>query len=136
MKTILIVDDDLSIQHLLRAGLSHHLKDRITSIFTAGNGKEAIDILKTFRVDFILTDLKMPVMDGYELASYVKKHSPLTPLFVMTGSYDPEIAKRLYSIGVTQHFEKPFDLSELVSKIVAVLPGRPQAQGASLSLSF
>ncbi|QTA80380.1 Two component system response regulator [Desulfonema limicola] len=80
------------------------------------NGREAVQILNSSKVDLVLTDLKMPVMDGYELLSYLSKNFRNIPTIVMTGFGSPEIAKRLKQKGVIHYIEKPFEFDDLNPK--------------------
>ncbi len=75
-------------------------------ILTAGNGKEALNVLESARVDLIVTDLKMPVMDGFEFIPRVKEKYPHMPIIVMSSFLFPEIEKRLCALGVYHCFEK------------------------------
>lgn len=118
MKTILVVDDEQMIVRLAKEGIE--ACDEDFNVLTAGNGKEAVVALNNQQIDLVLTDLKMPVMDGYELLSYMSKHFRNTPAIVMTGFGSPAIAKRLKQKGVHHYIEKPFEISDLSEKITAV----------------
>ena len=82
MKNVLIVDDEKSLLLSLKAGFEAY-KDRV-KVLTAENGKAAIGILESSRLDLIVTDLKMPVMDGLELLAYMSKNFSSIPFIVMT----------------------------------------------------
>ncbi len=84
---------------------------------TALNGKEALEALGSAPVDLVLTDLKMPVMDGYELLSHMSSRHRDIPVIVMTGYGSPEIARQLESKGIRHYIEKPFELQTLKGKI-------------------
>ncbi|MFW6241036.1 MAG: response regulator [Thermodesulfobacteriota bacterium] len=119
MKTILVVDDEKMILRLATEALESLGED--FSVVTALNGKQAVQRLGAESVDLVLTDLKMPVMDGYELLSYMSKNFRGVPTIVMTGFGSPEIAKRLKQKGVLHYIEKPFEMDELKEKVSAVL---------------
>jgi CheY-like chemotaxis protein len=118
MKNILIIDDEEAI----RSVLSHGLKSLTLecNILTAENGKEAVKILDSVRVDLIVTDLNMPEMDGYELLTYARKNKPYTEVVVMTADYNPEVGRRLRPLGVSKCFEKPFSFKDLAAWIFAI----------------
>ena len=116
VKNILIVDDERLIASVIAQSLSIYLEDSF-NILTAENGEEAVEILKSRPVGFIVTDLNMPVMDGYELLGYLKENFPDTPVFLMTSDLTSEVEKRLGLLGVRQFFEKPFSLRKLALKI-------------------
>ena len=67
MTTILLVDDEKSFVLSLADGLQAYFKN--INVLTAENGKKALELLDTREIDMVITDLKMPVMDGFELAS-------------------------------------------------------------------
>lgn len=115
MKTILVVDDEKMILRLTSEALESFGEG--FEIKSALNGKEAVSILNSSKVDLIITDLKMPVMDGYELLSYLSKNYRNIPTIVMTGFGSPEIAKRLKQKGVIHYIEKPFEFDDLKEKV-------------------
>ncbi len=111
MKTILVVDDEKMILRLATEALES-LGDEF-KVNTALSGKEAVQFLEAGNVDLVLTDLKMPEMDGYELLSFMSKKFRHIPVVAMTGYGSPEIAKRLKQKGVVHYLEKPFEVDEL-----------------------
>ncbi len=125
MKTILIVDDNAFILEGLSTTFGILLKDY--TILTAEHGMKAIKIMESVPVDLILTDLSMPVMDGYTLMAHAKKNYSHIPLFAMTGVYNADVAERLRPFGVVRCVEKPFDYEELAHEILHELEGRPVA---------
>jgi YesN/AraC family two-component response regulator len=80
MKNVLVVDDEEAIL-LTMAGRFEDYKDQF-NVFTAGNGKEAIKVLKSSTIDLVITDLKMPVMDGIELLAYMSTNFSTIPATV------------------------------------------------------
>ncbi len=120
MKTILVIDDDKMILRLATEALRNYSGG--FNVMTALNGKQALQILgASAKVDLVITDLKMPVMDGYELLSYMSKNHRNIPIIVMTGFGSPEIAKQLKQKGVLHYIEKPFEITVLREKISDVL---------------
>jgi twitching motility two-component system response regulator PilG len=115
LKTILVVDDEKMVLRLAAEALAS--SDDEYKVLTAENGKQAVDILNSSKVDLVLTDLKMPVMDGYELLSFLSKNFRNIPSIVMTGFGSPEIAKRLKQKGVVHYIEKPFEIDDLKDKV-------------------
>lgn len=110
-----MVDDEKMILRLATEALKTH--DGGYKVLTALNGKQAIQILNSSNVDLVLTDLKMPVMDGYELLSYMSRNHGNIPSIVMTGFGSPEIARQLKHKGVVHYIEKPFEINLLREKI-------------------
>jgi twitching motility two-component system response regulator PilG len=114
-----VVDDEEMILRLAKDALEGDSGD--VKVLTALNGKEAVQILKDEKVDLVLTDLKMPVMDGYELLSYISKNHGHIPVIVMTGFGSPEIGRRLQQKGVVYYVEKPFEIDDLKQKVYDVI---------------
>jgi CheY-like chemotaxis protein len=105
VKYVLIVDDNIIIADTLKLILGACMRD--VSFRTAANGKEAVEILQSRPVDLILTDINMPVMDGYQLIEYRNQHHPRVPLVVMTADASQEVVRRLSMLGITDCLEKP-----------------------------
>ncbi|MFH2035265.1 MAG: response regulator [Candidatus Zixiibacteriota bacterium] len=118
--SILAVDDQAIILDLLAAmGQSLGYK-----IYTAKNGQEGLRLFEMFRPDIVISDLAMPVMSGWELASQIKSISPGTPIIIITGwgvSVDKE---RMAKIGVDHILYKPFRLEQLSDIIQQVRPSK------------
>ncbi len=87
---------------------------------TAADGKEAINVLRTIPVDILLTDLDMPIMDGYELLIHRKKPSRMKAL-VMTGSGGPEVQMKLQPLGISRFIKKPFGIFEVLDRVMQEL---------------
>ncbi len=115
MKTILVVDDDRMILRLAREALKGDSLGY--AVRTARNGKDALKIIQSEPVDLVLTDLKMPEMDGYALLSHMNGRHLDIPVIVMTGYGSPEIARLLQRKGVFDTIEKPFEIDALRGKI-------------------
>lgn len=111
MKKILIVDDEKSFLLSLKDGLSVH-KDKF-QIVTAENGREAIDVLRAMPIDLLVTDLKLPVMNGFELLAWTSRHQPQLPVIVMSAFGTPEIEARLAKMDTLQFLDKPLDIQML-----------------------
>ncbi len=108
-ENILIVDDDVHILELLQ----RHLQSWNYHVFKAISVKEAVTILKDTHVDLLITDLKMPEVDGFELIKFVSEHYPKMPKLVITGY--PSVQDSLAAIksGVVDYLTKPFTKDEL-----------------------
>ncbi len=106
VKNILIVDDTEDVRETLTLILTSRMTDILCS--TAANGKEAVQILESRTIDLIMTDLSMPVMDGYGLIEYRNKHFPCIPIVAVTADASPEVMRRLGELGIMECLEKPF----------------------------
>ncbi len=119
MKYVLIVDDEESLLLTIQAGFDGY-KDQF-EVVTARNGKEAVKVLETMPISLVVTDLKMPEMDGFELLGYIKNEYPQVPAIVMTAFGTPEIETRLSQTGMIRMLEKPVDFEELTQLIISLL---------------
>ncbi len=119
MKSVLIVDDEKSFLLSLQAGLQQY--DQSFSTLTAGNGKEAAEILRRSKVDLVVTDLKMPEMDGFELLALMTKNHPDIPAMVMTAHSTPAMKDKVEGLGSFLVQEKPVDFKDLARNIVSSL---------------
>jgi CheY-like chemotaxis protein len=119
MKYVLIVDDEESLLLTIQAGFDGY-KDKF-EVVTARNGKEAVKVLETMPISLVVTDLKMPEMDGFELLGYLKDEYPQIPAIVMTAFGTPEIETRLSQTGMIRMLEKPVDFEELTQLIISLL---------------
>ena len=107
MMNILIADDEKIEREGIRYLLSLEKGER--RIFEAANGKQAMQILRTENIDMILTDIKMPVMDGLELARRAKELFPEIRIVIFSGYNDFTFAQEAIRYGVTDYILKPVD---------------------------
>jgi DNA-binding response OmpR family regulator/predicted regulator of Ras-like GTPase activity (Roadblock/LC7/MglB family) len=119
VNNILIVDDERPHLRLLTKGLAKYAKD--FQVLTALNGKEAVKVLDTTEVDLVVTDLRMPEMDGFELLAHMSGKYPTIPVIVMTAYGTPDIEERLQNMGTFHYLEKPLDLNVLAGRIFDAL---------------
>jgi len=120
-KTLLIVDDDLFLVDIM----AFTLKQSGFEIVKAHNGKEALEILEkeNNNIDLVLTDIMMPVMDGFELAKNIKNNEKLNslPVIFLTAKSNVEDKNRSNAIGADDYVVKPFNLKDLVARINSAL---------------
>jgi len=110
METILIVDDEKNYPLILSAVL----EDEGFEALTANSGNEALEILKDSDIDLVLTDMKMPSMDGIELLERIKGKDPDLPVIMMTAHGTVEKAVEAMQKGAYNYILKPFDNERLV----------------------
>ncbi len=106
-----IIDDDRSIRWVLeralqRAGIK-------TSSFD--NGEKALKQLSEQQPDAVISDVRMPRMDGLTLLSYMREHFPATPIIIMTAHSDLDSAVSAYQGGAFEYLPKPFDVDDAVA---------------------
>jgi len=128
-KLILVVDDDPGI----RESLSKELRSAGYETVTASDGREGLASSKARAPDLILTDIAMPLSDGYELISAIRGFSrtPIIVLSVRAG--DPDIVRAL-DLGADDYVTKPFSMTEVLARVRSQL--RRSAKTLSLVLGF
>lgn len=113
---ILVVDDEAQITRVLKTTLSSHGY----GIRTAADGEEALQIMKDWPPDLIMTDLRMPNMDGLELCRRVRAQSR-TPIIVLSVKGEEAIKVEALDAGADDYVTKPFSVNELLARIRATL---------------
>ncbi len=117
MFKILIVEDDVELRQLFTKVLT---KNGYT-VIGADNGKQALDILDREYVDLIVSDIMMPVMDGYELASTLREGGSQTPILMITAKEDFDDMRLGFLSGTDDYMVKPVNVNEMVLRIGALL---------------
>lgn len=116
-RTVLIVDDEVEICDLL----SIMIQKLGFATLTAYNGREALEIIKNNTIDTIISDLKMPFMDGFQLLYEVRLQGLQIPFILLTAYGDKNATILALRLGAADFFEKPFEpeiFLERVEKIV------------------
>ena len=109
MPNILIVDDEQSYRQLL----SLVFEEQGNSIRTAMNGRQALELLNAEPADVIISDVKMPDMDGIEMLRAVRETLPDVGVILMTAFASVETAREAFKLGADDFIQKPFDVEEL-----------------------
>ena len=128
--TVLLVEDSPSTQRLQSASLE--ASGRFKAL-KAQNGRDALDLLRREPVDAVVTDLQMPVMDGFQLIAELSTRYPGLPVFVLTAIPDPARKNPMLAESSLQIHSKPPDYPTLARQIYAV---RNQAQGLVRGVSL
>jgi CheY-like chemotaxis protein len=116
LPTILVVDDEPGIRTMIQFELSQQGYD----ILTAESGAKALEILNGRTVNLILTDMRMPQMDGLELVSRVRQILPTIPIVLMTGFVEERVRK-VQEQKVSGTLNKPFTIDQLAEMVRTVL---------------
>jgi len=111
--SVLIVDDEQEI----RDSLSEVLTDEGFLTYTAENGVVALEMLKETHYDIIISDIKMPEMDGVTLLQRVKEQAPDTFVILVTSYGSTETAINAMRLGAIDYILKPIDFDELIMRI-------------------
>ncbi|MCP3961208.1 MAG: response regulator [bacterium] len=132
MKTVLVVDDDQVILTTIVRFLGHYAED--LELLTAKNGQEAVEVLEQRPVDLLLTDLYMPIMDGFELLAHMVRNFSSVPIIVMSGYEVPEMGGEIGRHGALHYLEKPFDFPTLADTVTQTLARTSKGHLTGVSL--
>lgn len=111
--SILVVDDELLIRDLLY----DFFTGQGWTIAVADSGQKALSIMRQKKVDLVLTDIKMPEMDGMDLTVKLRQDYPDVPVVVMTGYPSVESAIQALRQRVADYITKPFNINELYKSL-------------------
>jgi two-component system, HptB-dependent secretion and biofilm response regulator len=98
--------------------ISHYLKRRVGELFVASDGAEGLAAFKRHKPDIVVSDIEMPVMDGFSMAEAIKSQSPATPVILATAFNDVRYLHRAIELGIDGYVLKPIDLKLLSNAIV------------------
>jgi DNA-binding NtrC family response regulator len=114
---LLIVDDEESIRKLLAARFDREGWE----VICAENGKDGVKAALTSKPDVIITDVKMPGLDGFQMIEALRSAQVLSPIIVITGHGEKECAIESLHKGAFDYMEKPFDMNEISHTIKRAL---------------
>lgn len=115
-KSILIVEDELRIRFLLR----DYLMKEDYNVFEASNGEEGLFMFSTQKIDLVLLDIMMPVMDGLTMLEKLREVSTV-PVVLLTAKGEEEDKLQGYDYGADDYVTKPFSPKVLIAKVKALL---------------
>jgi two-component system OmpR family response regulator len=115
-KRILVVDDD----PVSRDGVAEVLVDEGYEVAVAADGQEAIALLLSFRPDLVLTDLRMPNLDGIGVLTHVKRVDPSLPVMVFTAHTTIDAERTAKQLGAQDYLNKPFNFDDMLTRIARV----------------
>lgn len=113
---LLLVDDEAHVREGICARISWK-KLRITELRTAKNGYAGLELSRKFKPDIVLTDVRMPCMDGVEMAFAIRRELLDCCIIFMSGYSDKEYLKSAIALKAISYVEKPMNLDELSDAI-------------------
>ena len=127
-QSVLIVDDDPNVLEVLDARLS----SCGLNVYKSDGGRKALQIIKTRSIDLVVSDVKMPEMDGMALLSEIAQIQPGLPVILLTAYANIADAVKAVKAGAVDYVEKPFDGKALTEKIQTLLEEfQPPASSSS-----
>lgn len=108
--TILVVDDEEMLRKVIHKILTKEGYD----VHLASSGTEALEILSREEIDLVITDVKMPEMDGFDLLKQMKENYPKLGIIVMTAFGDAYTVRDALMLGADEYITKPFKSYEIV----------------------
>jgi CheY-like chemotaxis protein len=128
IRTVLLVDDDREMLLSLKEGFRRYADSM--SVLIAGDGLEALDALKSQDISLVVTDLKMPRVDGFELLATIMGSYPDIPVIIITGFSTPDMERLALQGGAVGFIAKPFLIENLARQILTML--RRETEGGTL----
>lgn len=119
-KKVWIVDDDKSIRWVLEKAL----KSADVDITSFSHPDDVLERINKEEPDVIITDIRMPGMDGISLLDRIKQHSPNIPVIIMTAYSDLDRAVSAFQGGAYEYLSKPFDVDEVISLVRRAIADR------------
>ena len=117
LNKIMVVEDDRQLCSLY----STVLRKAGFETVEASNGQEACDKLETEHVHLIITDVMMPVMDGFGLVEAIRQYDPAMPVLMITARDDFPSKRKGFRLGADDYMTKPVDVNEMVLRVNALL---------------
>lgn len=117
LKVLFVEDEDSA-----RNELSRFLKRRVGKLYVGKNGLEGLEIIKQYNPDLVITDLKMPNMDGLEMIRSARDIEYEGAIIIVSALSDSETILNAVDIGIVKYVVKPVDTEQLVSTMEVIAP--------------
>ncbi len=118
--SLLIVDDSSTVRRSIER---HIFSERVTEIYQAANGREAMELFERYRPEYVTMDLTMPEMDGLTCISKMMTLKPDTRLMVISALGDAETAIEAVERGANEYVVKPFSAEDLNLALANLVAG-------------
>ncbi|HTE55031.1 MAG TPA: response regulator [Kofleriaceae bacterium] len=119
--TILVVDDEVDVLEMIEVGLG---LDGYR-VLLADSGEKAIEVITRSRVDLVISDLRMPGMNGVQTIARLREKAPRVPVIVVTGYLAPGTLDDCMALGGVNLLRKPFRFKNLTRAVQAALDRAP-----------
>ena len=116
---VLVIEDEAKLRRTVAA----YLEDSGYVIFEAANGREGIERFVENQPDVVLTDLRMPELNGVEVVKWLRQHSPQTPVIVITGTGDEFAPADVLAAGAKLCLAKPINYLALLDAAISQVLG-------------
>jgi YesN/AraC family two-component response regulator len=134
LKKVLIVDDEETLTWSMAKSLS---KDRDKyEVIIANNGKEALNQLNKHDIDLLISDIRMPDINGLDLLVRVKKEFPQTKVIIMTAYGSSDVQKEANRRGSLFYMEKPFEINDIRKVIIDLIGKKKGFRGKVVGLQL
>ena len=120
--TILVADDEKEIRELLRL----YLENSGYKVIEAEDGQQALEVLRSKKIDLCLLDIMMPKRDGLDVLAALRRSGCRTPVLLLTAKTQVEDRIRGLDTGADDYLPKPFDMGELIARVRAMLRRREE----------
>jgi DNA-binding response OmpR family regulator len=134
LKKVLIVDDEETLTWSMAKSLSRD-RDKY-GVEIANNGKEALDVLSKMPIDLVISDIRMPDINGLDLLVQVKRDFPKTKVIIMTAYGSSDVQKQASKRGSLHYIEKPFEINEIRKLILDLIKERGGFEGKLFDLQL
>jgi len=134
LKKVLIVDDEETLTWSMAKSLSKD-KDKY-EVIIANNGKEALTLLRNNKIDLVISDIRMPDINGLDLLVKIKKDYPDTKVIIMTAYGSSDVQKEANRRGSLYYVEKPFEISDIRKIIIDLIGKKKGFQGKVFGLQL
>ena len=116
MYKVFLVDDEIVVREGIRDNVNWD-QTSFTLVGEAPDGEMALPLIQEIKPDILITDIKMPFMDGLQLSRFIRKSMPWIKIMILSGHDEFNYAKEAISIGVTEYLLKPISSSDLIKSL-------------------